>query len=559
MTDPVTEYANQVIVGKRVECLWVRQACERHMRDMKDPRFVWDLNEVHARLKMCETVRHYKGEWKGKPFKPDPWQKFIIGSLFGWKLKTKGLRRYRYAFVKVPRKNGKTWLAAVIALMMLIAGGQLGRSGRFDTEGGAEVYFVATKEDQAKIGWNDCVKIIKRSPGWSDRLNSRVKEIRCDANDGICRPLGSDSDSLDGLNPSCAVKDELHAWKDRALWDQIDDAFGAREQPLDFIITTEGVIRNGIHDEIDKHARDILKSDGTYVDETFFAMIWSPDEGDDPFDERTWFKANPNLGVSKGLDYMRDQAAKARLMPGKLSAFLTKQLNLRQDRDETWLSINQWDACKGVVNLEALKGVDSFGAIDLGRVGDWSSFCQVFPSAEQIYEYDWTYWIPEATYDALKREGRIPVDVWKRTGSLFVTDGNVTDFATIEAFIAARSVTHPMREFCYDPMFAHELAMRLRDNHGLNVVEFRQTFTNYTPACSQFERMLLAGQMRHNGHPVARWNAGNVVLRKGPSGNMMPDKNKSAAKIDGMSAALMATGRAIVAPPPPPPPAVFFV
>jgi phage terminase large subunit-like protein len=340
----------------------------------------------------------------------------------------------------------------------------------------------------------------------------------------------------------------------------MEDGFGARAQPLDFIITTEGTIRGSISDEMDTHAKNILKSDGSYQQENFFAIIYTIDEGDDPFAETSWFKANPCLGVfgAKDMNYMRDQAATARLMPSKFSTFMTKQLNVRMDVDETWLSIDQWDACKGVVSLDALKGVDSFGAIDLGRVNDWSSFCQVFPSADETFMYDWTYWIPEATYDALKREGRIPVDVWKRNGSLFVTDGNVTDFATIEAFIAARSTTHPMREFCYDPMFAHELAMRLRDNHGLAVVEFRQTFTNFTPACSQFERMLLAAQMRHNGHPVARWNAGNVVLRKGPSGNMMPDKNKSAAKIDGITAALMATGRAIVAPLPPAP-GVFFL
>lgn len=548
MIDPVTAYARDVSEGRILACAWVKLACERHLRDLKDPRLVWDAREANARLQMCRTMRHYKGAFKGQPFIPEPWQEFIVGSIFGWKLKTNGLRRFRYAFVKVPRKCGKTFMAAAVALQMMIAGGQLQRDGRFSSEGGSEVYFVATKEDQAKIGWNDCVKIIKRSPGWSDRLSARVKEIRCDANDGVCRPLGSDSDSLDGLNPSCAIKDELHAWKDRGLWDQIDDAFGAREQPLDFIITTEGTVREGIHDEIDKHARDVLKSDGSYVDETFFAIIFSPDEGDDPFAESTWYKANPNLGVSKGLDYMRDQAAKARLMPGKLSAFLTKQLNLRQDQDEAWISLDQWDACKGVVDLQKLAGLPSFGAIDLGRVGDWSSFCQIFPAADGMFDVVWKYWLPETTFDKLKTDRRIPVDVWRREGWLEVTDGDITDFAIIEAFIAKRSETHPMSEFCYDPMFAHELAMRLKDGHGLNVAEFRQTFTNYTPACVALEEQLLGARLRHGGNPIARWNAGNAVVRRGPSGNMMPDKNKSANKIDGISALLMAEGRAIMAP-----------
>lgn len=550
MTDPVTAYARDVTEGRILSCQWVKLAAERHLRDLKDPRFVLDLKEVHARIEMCKTMRHYKGPAKGTPFRPDPWQQFIIGSLFGWKLKDSGLRRFRYSFVKVPRKNGKTFMAACVALMLLIAGRQLGPDGRFESEGGAEVYFVATKEDQAKIGWGDCVKIIKRSPGWAERLDSRVKEIRYDKNDGFCRPLGSDSDTLDGLNPSGAIKDELHAWKDRNLWDVVDDAFAARDQPLDFVITTEGTIREGIHDEVDKHARNVLQSDGSYSDESFFAIIYTLDENDDPFDEAVWPKANPCLGVlgAKSIDYMRDKAARARLVPGQLSTFLTKQLNVRQDADDAWLLLDQWDACKAVVNLADFKGVDSFAAVDLGRVNDWSAFCQVFPAADGSFYFDWTYWLPEESYEALKREGRLPVDVWRREKLLIVTEGNVTDFSELESFIASRIVTHPVTDLAYDPMFAHELAMRLRDNHGLQVIEFRQTFTNYTPACDQFERMLLGAQMRHNGNAIARWNAGNVVLRKGPSGNKMPDKNKSKAKIDGISAALMATNRAMLAP-----------
>jgi phage terminase large subunit-like protein len=543
MTDPVTAYAESVLAEPAKHCKWVTLACERHKRDMQDPRFSLDLKEVHRRIELSKTMRHYKGPAKGKPFVPEPWQEFIIGSLFGWKLKESGLRRFRYGFVKIPRKNGKTFKAATVALQMLRYGGTLQKDGRLGVEGGAEVYFVATKEDQAKIGWNDCVKIIKRSPGWSDRLDTRVKEIRSDANDGTCRPLGSDSDSLDGLNPSCAIKDELHAWKDRALWDQIDDAFGAREQPLDFIITTEGTVREGIHDEIDKHARGVLDGGGKYVDENFFAIIWTLDDGDDPFSEESWAKANPNLGVSKSLEYMRDQAAKARQMPGKLSAFLTKQLNLRQDADEAWLSLDQWDACKGEVSLPALAGVPSVAALDLGRVGDWSSFCQTFDGEGGAVRAVWHYWIPEATYEKLCQEGRLPVDVWRRDGYVTVTDGDVTDFAQIEAYIAERMKTHPAAEVAYDPMFATDLAMRLKDQHGINMAEFRQTFTNFTPACSELERLLMAGRFHHGGNPIARWNAGNVVVRRGPSGNMMPDKIKSGAKIDGISAALMAVGR----------------
>lgn len=546
-SDPATDYARSVIDGDVLAPVAVRLACERHMRDLRNPAFVWDHREVERRLAMCRTLRHYKGPAKGKPFEPTPWQCFVIGSVFGWKLKRNGLRRFRKAFVMVPRKNGKTYLAASIAIMMLVSGGQLQRDGRFSKEPGAEVYFVATKEDQAKIGWTDCAKIVKRSPGFSAMLKVRVKEIRYEDQDSFCKPLGADSDSLDGLNPSCAVKDEFHAWKDRALNEVIDDAYGAREQPIDFIITTEGTLRDGVHDDTVAHLDNILRQ--AVSDESFFGIMWRPDDGDDVFDERVWAKVNPNLGVSKSLEYMRERAARARMMPRELATFRTKQLNQRVNAAVQWIDLQQWDAGKEAIDVTKLRAMPCYAGLDLARKNDMSALALVFGTAGGTIDVLFRYWMPEEGLRDRGYRDRAPYVEWAKAGILTVTEGNVTDFRQIEADIADLHAQYDIRSLRYDPMHATDLALRLRDDHGIAVEEFLQTYRNYTPACSELDRLLAGAKIRHGGNPIARWNAKNATQRMGPSGNVMPCKLTSTGRIDGISALCMGIGSLVFSAP----------
>lgn len=546
-TDPATDYARSVIDGDIVAPMPVRLACERHLRDLRNPDFVWDTEEVRRRLVMCRTLRHYKGPFKGRPFEPTPWQCFVIGSVFGWKLKRNGLRRFRKAFVMVPRKNGKTYLAASIAIMGLVSGGQLQRDGRFSKEPGAEVYFVATKEDQAKIGWTDCAKIVKRSPGFSAMLKVRVKEIRYEDQDSFCKPLGADSDSLDGLNPSCAIKDEFHAWKDRALNEVIDDAYGAREQPLDFIITTEGTLRDGVHDDTVAHLDNILRQ--AVSDESFFGIMWRPDDGDDVFDERVWAKVNPNLGVSKSLEYMRERAARARMMPRELATFRTKQLNQRVNAAVQWIDLQQWDAGKEAIDVTKLRAMPCYAGLDLARKNDMSALALVFGTAGGTIDVLFRYWMPEEGLRDRGYRDRAPYVEWAKAGILTVTEGNVTDFRQIEADIAELHAQYDIRSLRYDPMHATDLALRLRDDHGIAVEEFLQTYRNYTPACSELDRLLAGAKIRHGGNPIARWNAKNATQRMGPSGNVMPCKLTSTGRIDGISALCMGIGSLVFSAP----------
>lgn len=554
--DQATAYAQAVVDGKVVAPKWVKLACQRHFRDLRNPAFVWDVDESERRIEMCTTLRHYKGPAKGRPFIPEPWQCWFIGSIFGWKLKESGLRRYRKAFCMVPRKNGKTYMAAAIAVQMLIAGGQLEPNGRFGKEAGAEVYFVATKEDQAKIGWNDCAKIIKRSPGYAQRLKSRVKEIRYDEQDALCRPLGADSDSLDGLNPSCAIKDEYHAWKDRVLNEVIDDAYGAREQPLDFIITTEGSHRDGIHDEMVAHLENVLMQ--VVRDESFFGAMWRPDEGDDIFSEETWRKVNPNLGVSKSLEYMRGRAARAKMLPRELATFKTKQLDMRVNAAVKWIDLDQWDAGKERLPEDRLVGVECYAGLDLSRKNDMSALAIVLGVAGETIDVIFRYWLPEEGLEDRILRDRVPYDEWAREGFLKLTEGNVTDFREIENDIVKLNEQFAFRALRYDPMFATDLCLRLRDDHGVTVEEFLQTYRNYTPACSDLDRLLSGKRLRHGGHPIARWNANNVAQRTGPSGNVMPCKLTSVGRIDGITALCMGIGSLVLSESAPKPGVVFF-
>ncbi len=548
-----TAYAQSVVAGEVLACKWTILACKRHIADLErsaknDPAFPFYFDEVEAarRVEFCALLRHYKGEKRGQPFILEPWQRFIFGSVFGWKHRETKMRRFRYALVIVPRKAGKTFCAAAVAIQLLIAGGNLTANGAFTHEPGAEVYFVATSEAQARIGWKDCVKIIKRSPGFSDLIASRVSEIRFEDADAVCRPLGSDSDTLDGLNPSGAVKDELHAWKDRELWDVVEDAFGARTQPLAFVISTEGSVRGGIFDEQMTHAKNVLEGKDAYTDEAYFTVIYAADEDDDPFDERTWAKANPNLGVSKSLEYMRDQAAKAKLMPGKRGTFMAKQLNIRVNEAARWIDLGVWDRCAGDLvpsELEkTLIGRPCTVGLDLARTVDMSALSLVFQLDDGKVAALWRYWYPGDLLDESARRDRVPYLQWSKAGLLNATDGNVTDFGVIEEEIAQLAKLFTISRLSYDPMFGTDLALRLQSQHEVPVEPFLQTYTNYTMPCTELERLIVSGRLAHGGHAIARWNAGNVVLREGPSGNRLPDKGKSKARIDGISALLMALG-----------------
>jgi phage terminase large subunit-like protein len=548
MIDPATDYAQRVCAGEIVACRWVRLACARHLSDLEREDLVWEGPEMHVRLeRFFRAIRHYKGEWAGQPLILEPSQWFVVLSVFGWKLPN-GLRRFRVAYVSMARKNGKTAIAAAIGLWCLVA----------DGEPSGEVYSVATKEDQAKISWNDAANYVRRSPGWADYVRVRVKEIDHDKSGGKWRPLGSDSGTLDGLNPSCVIADELHAWPDRALWDVLNSAFGARRQPLFLQITTAGDNPDGICAEQEKDVQRILADPqpGT-ADDATFGIVFTLDDGDRWDDPATWIKANPCLGVSKKLDYMERLCQKAKNSSGARRDFLIKQLNVWQTTGvERWLDLDCWDECDDCELSpsqieESFAGCQIWGGADLARSNDLTAVCFVAsnPTDPDGVRAFWRFYLPEKGLAAKQRRDGAPYDQWAREGWLTVTDGDVTDFGRVERDILAIAGKAELVQLSFDPHYAADLATRLSEQHELPIKGFRQWFSDYSLPCRELERLVIAGKFRHGNNPVARWCAVNTVARIASTGGMMPDKGKSkTGRIDGVTAALMALGGRLTVP-----------
>jgi phage terminase large subunit-like protein len=533
MVDRATAYALDVAHGRVAACRYVKAACERHLRDLHEKRFIWDVDRAEKSIRFYGLLSHYKGEgFAGKRFDLEPWQCFVVGSVNGWRMRD-GKRRFRYAYVEVPRKSGKTTLVAGFAIQELLM------------EPGAEVYSLATKEDQAKIGWRDGVQMIKASPPLAGRLSIRVKEIRFEARNGIWRPLGGDSDTLDGLNPSFAFADELHQWRNRQLWDVIDDGMGARDNPLIFEITTAGHNQNGICWEHRNHVIAILEGANGYRDDRFFGIIYTVDDPMKWEDEAQWRMANPNLGISKSLQFMRDQADQARMMTSKLNAFLNKQLNIWTQQEHRWLDLGKWDACAHAVDEARLRASPCFGGLDLASVGDITALALYWPE----YKYlRCLFWVPHDTAVSRDNKDRVPYLTWIRDGWMMETPGATTDYGFVRKTINQLRQQYRIAEVAYDRWNASQIVNDLNAD-GVKMAAFGQGFGSMSAPSKQLEGMIAGGSLCHQEGPVTRWMVGNVTVESDAAGNIKPSKAKSAEKIDGVVAAAMAIGISVVATP----------
>lgn len=545
-TDPITQYARDVVNGTIVTGRLVRLACERHLRDLEHGHnrgLFFDLDAALHAIDFFSYLRHSKGEWARSVVELEPWQKFRIGSVFGWMREDTDTgevaRRFRIAYNEVARKNGKSTESAGIGLYMLDA----------DGEPGAEVYSAATKRDQARIVWDEAARMVQ----WSPALRKRINVLRGRGNMHVLdthskfEPLGADVDGMDGLNVHAAIIDELHAHRTREVWDVLDTATGARKQPLIWAITTAGYDQTGICYEVRTYATEVLE--GRIDDDTFFAYIATIDEDDDPFDEAVWIKANPNLGVSVKLDDMRRLAKRARAMPAALNNFLTKRLNVWTQQETRWISMDLWEENKGDVPAkefeQRLRGAVCYGGLDLGSVNDLAAWVMVFPGDGEELSVIARFWCPEERlYDPTNRY-RAQYQAWAREGWLQTTSGRAIDYSFIKAQILRDAESYQLVDLNIDRLFqAHQLAGELMDE-GLTVVGMGQGFLSMAAPMKELERRLLHGKIRHGGNPVLRWMAGNVAVKQDPAGNLKPDKATSQGKIDGIVALVMALDRAM--------------
>jgi phage terminase large subunit-like protein len=544
------QYIDDVLSGRQVACQWVKQACARQRDDLQHglERGLWfDASAAERVLQFFEGfLKHSKGEWAGKSLKLEPWQQFILWTLFGWK-RSDGARRYRTAYIEIARKNGKSLIGSGVGLYLLMVDGEMG----------AEIYSYATKKDQAKITWLAAAKIARKSKVLSKRLDifgdKNPKASSCSismASTGSkFEPLGRDTDSMDGLNVHGAIIDEVHAHKTRDGWDLLDTATGARRQPLLFAVTTAGFDRQTLCWELNDYTKRVLENfsiEGGHRDDSFFGIIFTLDKEDNWQDETCWVKANPNLGVSKKLDDLRRKAQRAKSMPSALNSFLRLELNIWTQAETKWIPWDEWTQCGHAIEWDALRGRKCYSGLDLSSTLDITAHVLVFPPEHDGEKYIvlCRFWIPEDNLRQRVHDDRAPYDAWLRSGWLYSTPGNVIDYDWIFDDIDDDAHEFDLQEVAFDRWGAARVVSTLQ-NKGLTMVEFGQGFASMSPPMRELERLIRTHDIEHGNNPVLTWMADNLVAIEDPAGNIKPSKEKSREKIDGMVALIMALDRAI--------------
>ncbi len=481
-----------------------------------------------------DCLVHIKGKWAGQPFLLEPWQKAILANLFGWK-RPDGTRRYREAFIFVPRKNGKSLLAAGICCYMLFC----------DDEWGAEIYSAAAERDQAALVFEVAKQMVRAEPVLAEVARIYTKSITIEQRGSSYKAISADASTKHGYNTHCAVIDELHAQRNRELVDVLATSTGARAQPLIVHITTSDFERISICNE--KHGYASKVRDGIIEDPAFLPVIYEATRDDDWTDPATWRKANPNLGVSISEDYLAQECKRAQESPAFENTFKRLHLNIRTEQDVRWLSMERWDRCGGDVRPDWLVGERCWGGLDLGATADLTSLCLLFPDEKaEGYKALWWFWAPRDNAERRERRDRVPYLAWEKQGFLELTDGEETDYRVIRRRVGEIVERYRIVDLAVDRLFqGAELCQNLADD-GIEVVPFGQGFMSMAAPAAEFERLVNRGELRHGDNPVMRWMASNATVRMDPAGNIKPDKQRSREKIDGVVAAVMALGRAIV-------------
>ena len=534
---PAERYAEDVLQGRIVACKWVRLACERHKRDLENGSergLYFDPEAGNRAINFFQFLRHSKGEWAGQVMRLEPWQQFFLWVLFGWR-QADGTRRFRTGYLEVSRKNGKSTALSGVGLYLLLA----------DGEGGAEVYTAATKRDQARITHAEATRMVKASPALRKRVEVRRDSILIPGTAAKFEPLGRDADSMDGLNVHGAIVDELHAHKTRDVWDVLETATGSRRQPLMLAITTAGFNRQTVCYELHEYLQKIL--DGLVIDDSFFGLIYTLDDGDDWRDEGNWIKANPNLGVSVKVDDLRRKAEKAKSMPSALNAFLRLHMNVWTQSESRWMNADKWEACSAQVDEEALRGRTCYAGLDLSTKVDVTAFVLVFPPAEKDgrYEVVCRFWVPEENMRQRSRDDGVPYEAWVREGWLRTTPGNVIDYEFIEAEIRELADRYQIKEVAFDPWNATQTSNNLQAD-GMEMVQIRQGTKSLSAPMKELEVLVLTQRIAHGGNVPLAWMVANTVAEEDSNGNIKPSRNKSTEHIDGVVALIMALSRALL-------------
>lgn len=536
--DAATQYATDVLDGKHVVGEKVRAACKRHLEDLRTGHLrglAWDVDEAEDAISFFPAaMRHWQGQTG--PVVLEPWQRFVIGSAFGWQRwderRQRWRRRFRLVYVEIGKKNGKTLLAAGVGIRLAF----------FDDEPGAKVYSAATTRDQAKLSWSDALRAVRSNPDLKKRIKIALSTsvLYNEETGSQFAPLSRDSDTSQGINPHGAIIDELHVHPDRDLYDNIDSAMASRTQPMMFVITTAGVRRTSIWWDI---RTDVLRVvEGVVEDDGVFGYVATLDDADDPWDPANWPKANPNLGHSVFLDELTEAATRAERVPSAQTAFFRFRLNLPVSAAIKGLDLRAWDSPGNTRAPEPQPGWGCYAGLDLASVRDLTALVLLFRDPEGHYHVQPFFWCPEEGIHERSKNDNVPYETWARQGYLTPTPGDITDYAAVRTKLEELALVYQIGEIAYDPWNATQLVTELQWA-GANVVPVPQSFRALSPPWREVERLVLEGMLRHGGHPILRWMAENVELLMDPEGNVRPSKRVSSERIDGMVALTMAVSR----------------
>lgn len=524
-----------------------REGWLRWIRSEADERAVlagmrFDIERVE-RVRMFgeKLLRFCEGPTAGQPFTWMDWQYHdLFGPLFGWvkpsEFYNRWVRRYDRVYCQVAKKNGKSPTGAFVGTYMTCG----------DEEPGAKVFSVATNRDQASIVHNTAIQMVEASPRLMDilKINRTTKSISHGPSNSIYRALASDPKGNEGLNSNCMIVDELHAWKDRTLWDCLKWAFASRPEPILFVITTSGDDTESVCYEQYNYAKSVNRGD--ILDLGFLGLIYEPDEKDDDDDPATWKKSNPSLGTTIDPSRFAADHTEARVKPSTWAAFRRYRLNRWGVAESAWLPTGSWSQCARDYGAEDLIDQTCYAGLDLATVSDLSSLVLDFPNFEsETPEFKTLafHWLPEAT--AREYRKRLSIDEWVERGWLELTPGDVTDFNFIRRRIQQVNELFNLQELAFDPWKAEQFTQALEQEDGIKRVEFRQTIVNFAEATSELERLILSQRMHHNRNGLLAWQFNHVKVVTDASGNKRPVKPKpdDIRKIDGVVALIMAHAR----------------
>ena len=529
----IESYLNEIETGHVLVSQRVRKIYERLATEMHDPSSRWEFNaELGERpIEFIEKFcRQSKGEWIGKPLKLELFQKAYISALFGFVDRETKLRRFKETIFLCGRKNGKSSLLSAMALYMLMA----------DGEGGAEVYSIATKADQSRIIFSEAVHMVKQSPVLSKFIKKRQTDMYMPITFSKMAPLASESKSLDGLNSHCVIIDELHAIRDRNLYDVMKQSMSARRQPMLVMITTAGTVRECIYDDIYDYATKVV--DGVIEDEQFLPVLYELDNRNEWTDYRMWQKANPGLGTIKKIEYLAEKVERAKNDPKELPALLCKEFNIRETVAEAWLPFEVINN-EETFTIEEFRGSYAIGGVDLSSTTDLTCATIVLMKPDNNKKYVLQqYFMPEEIIESRAKEDKVPYDLWQRQGLLRASEGYKINYSDVTAWFLEMFNKYDIRPLWiyYDPWNSSYWTQEMQD-YGFQMVEARQGYKTLSPAMKDLEAGLKNKEINYNNNPILKWCLTNVVAKRDDNDNIRPIKGKNLrARIDGAVSLIIA-------------------